>query len=151
MNIIFVGPTGVHHALIAAHIFMGDLYNNDYSEVEHFGDETADLSGELIYVGQDEEGSQIYTFGAGRNYELASVIISDFRDLFGVGSDQLVARAVVVPGSLLFYTLSYVPPMLGGRYFSGLLASFLAVRQFDHIRSQTLAFKDELNLTRQQS
>lgn len=144
MNIIFVGPTGVHHALIAAHIFMGDLHNNDYRHIKQFGDWRLDSKGELIYVGQDSEGTQVYTFGAGRNYELASTIISDFRDLFGVGADELVARAVNVRGYLLFYALSYIPSWLGGRYLSNLLADYLSVRQFAQIRAETLAFKNEL-------
>lgn len=149
MNVIFVGPTGVHHALIAAHIFMGDLHSNDYREVEHFGDQTADLSGELIYVGQNAEGVHVYTFGAGRNHELASTIITDFRNLYGAGSDELVAQAVAVPGYYLFYALSYIPPLLGGRYFSNLLAAYLSVRQFDKIERQILAFKNQLKLLRQ--
>jgi hypothetical protein len=148
MNIIFVGPTGVHHALIAAHIFMGDLHNNDYRQVKHFDDHKRDLSGELIYVGQDKEGAQVYTFGAGRNHELAAVIISDFRSLFGIGPEELVAWAVTVPGYLLFYALGYIPPCLGGRYLTNLLAGWLSVRQFEHIRTETLAFKDELKRVR---
>lgn len=149
MNVIFVGPTGVHHALIAAHIFMGDLHNNDYSQIAYYGDQNADLSGELIYVGQAEEGVQVYTFGAGRNHELASTIIADFRDLYGVGPDELVARVVSVPGYLFFYALSYIPAFLGGRYLSNLLAGYLTVKQFEHIKHQTLSLKDELRSMRQ--
>ncbi|HCF50126.1 MAG TPA: hypothetical protein DER60_07585 [Syntrophomonas sp.] len=110
LNVIFVGPTGVHHALIAAHIFMGDLHSNDYRFVEHYDDKEADLKGDLLYVGEDANGVKVYAFGAGANYELAPAIIADLRDLFGFSEEELVARAVSIPGNLLFYGLNYLPP-----------------------------------------
>jgi hypothetical protein len=110
LHVIFVGPTGVHHALIAAHIFMGNLHSNDYRFIEHYGDIRLDSKGELLYVGQTAEGVKVYTFGAGPNHELAPAIIAGFRDLFGFGERDLIARAVSVPGNLWLYVLSYLPP-----------------------------------------
>jgi len=110
LNVIFVGPTGVHHALIAAHIFMGDLHNNDFRLIEHYGDRELDSKAELWYVGQTDDGAKVYTFGAGPNHKLAAEIIADFRDLLGFGEEELVARAVPVPGNLWLYALSYLPP-----------------------------------------
>ena len=48
-------------------------------------------------------------FGAGPNHELPA-IIAGFRDLFGFGERDLIARAVSVPGNLWLYVLSYLPP-----------------------------------------
>lgn len=144
MYVIFVGLTGVHHALIAAHVFMGDLNNTEFRLIQHFCDKDMDQKGSLFYVGKDANGVQVYTFGAGHNPELAAGIINELRDILGFAEGDLAARAVSIPGDAIIAFLSRIPHYMGGNYLQNLLGQVLVGRQFEKIKKETLAFKSEL-------
>lgn len=136
--------TGVHHALIAAHVFMGDLHSDNFRLIQHFGDKDIEQKGDLFYVGKDAHGVQVYTFGAGHNQELAAGIINELRNILGFAEEELTARAVSIPGDAVIAALSRIPTYMGGSYLQNLLGQVLTERYFEKIKTETLAFKSEL-------
>jgi hypothetical protein len=148
LYVIFVGLTGVHHALIAAHVFIDDLHSNNFRLIQHFGDRDLEKKGDLFCVGQDDHGALIYTFGAGHDQELAAGVIEELRNILGFDEKDLAVRAVSIPGDAIIAALGRIPAYMGGSCLQNLLGQILIAWQFERIKNETLTFKSEMESRR---
>lgn len=144
---IFVDLTGTYHALVAAHLFIGDdLQSDNFQFVENFGNREIDRRGDLCYVGRDEQGVRVYTFGTGRNQELAAGVIEELRNIFGFQEKDLAVKSMCIPGSAFIAACSHIPSFMGGNYLQDRLGQNLIKWQFERIKNETLRFKSELKV-----
>ena len=130
MNIIFIANTGTHHALIAAHIYLGRLNKPDFRYVTGFGDTAADKSGFPIYIGEDQQGNRVYTLGVGKDVLMGKKSLEDLRNLLGFSEEELVIEPVSVAGQGIIMLISHWPKLLGGGYLNVKGSTFLLRRQF---------------------
>lgn len=132
MTIIFLGTSGVHHALIAANIYLKKPVT-DFNSIPDFANVALESSGFPIYVGQDKEGNQVYSLGAGSDVEMAKKSIEDLRDVLGCSADDLAVKPVSVKGEKMLALLNLIPASLGGRLWHNLIPGLILKNQLKTI------------------
>lgn len=127
MNIIFLGTSGVHHALIAANIYLKKTVT-DFNSIPDFANIALESSGFPIFVGEDNQGNQVYSLGAG-DVEMAKKSIEDLRNVLGCSANDLVVKPVSVKGEKLLALLNHIPASLGGRLWHNLIPALILKSQ----------------------
>jgi len=128
MNILFLGTSGVHHALIAANIYLKKPVT-DFNSIPDFANIALESSGFPIYVGQDKEDNQVYSLGAGSDIDMAQKSIEDLRNVLGYSTHDLVVKPVSVKGEKLLTLLNHIPASLGGRLWHRLIPALILKSQ----------------------
>ncbi|MBC7075761.1 MAG: DUF3189 family protein [Syntrophomonadaceae bacterium] len=146
MKIVFLANTGVHHALIAANIFLEKLEKDDFRLVKGFCDISKDVSGFPIFVGEDKAGNQVYTVGVGDDLNIARKTIEELAQMFGYSSRDLVVKPVSIKGERLISLLSKIPHLLGGSYLNLHISSYIIKLNFARLFEEISVFKAQLNI-----
>ena len=131
MNILFLGTSGVHQALIAANIYLKKPVA-DFNSISDFADLALESSGFPIYVGEDKEGNQVYSLGVG-DVEMAQKSIEDLRNVLGRSDNDLVVKPVSIRGEKLMALLNHIPASLGGRLWHRLIPALILKSQLKAI------------------
>lgn len=143
MKILFLGTSGVHHPLIAAHIFLERLHKPDFRFVRGFCDTYHDESGYPIFIGSDQNGDEVYTLGVGTETEVSYKSIKNLADLVGT-EGELTLKAVSMPGERLLYYAGKIPQLIGGRYINEYLSNYLIGKEFSRIKEEVDEFRKGL-------
>jgi hypothetical protein len=144
VKILFIGTTGVHHALVAANIFLGRLSQPDFSKIEGYADNYNDMSGYPILVNDDGKDNQVYTMGVGRELKVAHRAIGQFIELLGCSSKDLIVHPISVKGETLLLLLKILPEAFGGKIFNTFISNLVIKRQFSNISNDVNRFKEKL-------
>ncbi len=144
MKIIFLGNTGVHHALVAANIFLGRLKESDFRLIEGFCDLAKDSTGFPIFIDKDEEGNEIYTVGAGKELIIAQKTINELVRVFGCSSRDLIVKPVSIKGEKVISLLSKIPDMLGRSYLNFHISSYIISKDFPRLFREIMDFKNQV-------
>ena len=131
MTIIFLGTSGVHHTLIAANIYLKKPVT-DLNSIPDFANIDLESSGFPIYVGEDKQGNQVYSLGAG-DVEMAKKSIEDLRNVLGRSDNDLVVKPVSIRGEKLMALLNHIPASLGGRLWHRLIPALILKSQLKAI------------------
>jgi len=131
MNILFLGTSGVYHALIAANIYLKKPVA-DFNSISDFADLALESSGFPIYVGEDKQGNQVYSLGVG-DVEMAKKSIEDLRNVLGRSANDLVVKSVSIKGEKLMALLNHIPASLGGRLWHRLIPALILKSQLKAI------------------
>lgn len=81
MKLFYYCFAGSHSSVIAANIHLKKLPDNrlpsikEIMEVEYFNQRDKNQCGQELYLGEDEQGHQIYVIGLGKDRELALQVI----------------------------------------------------------------------------
>ena len=132
MNILFLGTSGVHHALIVANIYLKKPVV-DFNSIPDFANVVLESSGFPIYVGEDNQGNQVYSLGAGSDINMVKKSIEGLRNVFGYSANDLVVKPVSVKGEKLLALLKLIPASLGGRLWHKLLPALILKSQLKNI------------------
>lgn len=133
MKVIFIGTTGVHHALVAANLLAGKGEWERYSALEGFDDCSLEKSGQPLLVHDDGKGNQIFALGVGKDLQLAHRAITQFIDLCGFKSSDLWIEPINIKGDKLFLWLVRTPDIKSFKTISHMIIESLIKRQFKHI------------------
>lgn len=133
MNILFLGTSGVHHALIAANIYL-EKPVKDFNSIPNFANIALESSGFPIFVGEDNQGNQVYSLGAG-DVEMAKKSIEDLRNVLGRPANDLVVKPVSVKGEKLLALLNHIPASLGGRLWHNLIPALILKGQLKRMET----------------
>jgi hypothetical protein len=136
MDIIFLGTTGVHHALVAAHIYLENLPDEKYYNLHNYANLALEAEGAPIYIGRDKPGNRVYSLGGGKDLKMAKKSIEDLTALLGYSSRDLLVQTITIPGDKLLAILCGIPPVLGGSLWSELIAAVLLKSQLPDIRQK---------------
>jgi len=96
MNILFIGTTGIHHTLIAAHLFLDHLNEQDYDDLEFWGDWAKEELGSPLFVGHDEMGNKVYVLGVGWDVLMAQKSIEQLDKLLNNDLPDLIVKPVFI-------------------------------------------------------
>jgi len=110
MNIIFLGTTGVHHVLVAAHLYLGEEISEDLSNIKDFNDLEKELTGYPIFVGEDGDNNQVYVLGAGLEVQMVKRSIEQLTEIMGVPRDNLLVQPIYIKLDKLFLLYSLLAP-----------------------------------------
>ncbi|ABI68643.1 DUF3189 family protein [Syntrophomonas wolfei] len=128
MKIVFLGTTGVQHALIAAHIYLGQLGVEDFRDLEYYCDLSQESSGFPIFIGDDARGNQIYSLGVGKDLQMGQKTIENLLTILGFSYQDLTLRPVSIKAERFLACLGKIPRYLGGRKIN-LFFSDIILRQ----------------------
>lgn len=144
MKILFLGTSGVHHPLIAAHIFLERLHKPDFRFVRGFCDTYHDESGYPIFIDRDRNGDEVYTLGVGTETEASCKSIKNLADLVGYPEGGLILKAISMPGERLLYYVGKISKLIGGRYLNEYLSNYLIGKEFSRIKEEVDEFRKGL-------
>lgn len=134
MKVIFIGTTGVHHALVAAHLLAGEMTGKRYSALKGFDDCRLEKNGQPLLVHDDGRGNQIFALGVGKDLQLAHRAITQFIDVCGFKSSDLWIEPVTIKGDKLFLWLVRTPDIKSLKTASHMIMERLIRWQFMNIR-----------------
>lgn len=144
MKIMFIGTTGVHHALIAANIFLNRINEPRFKLVRGYADNQLDLDGHPILVDDDGQGNQIYTLGVGKNLDVGKKVFEHFVQLLGESQESLTIKPVPIKGEKIFLLLQKIPEALGGKIINPFVSNIIIKRQFPQLVEDVNVFKQQL-------
>lgn len=144
MVIIFLGTTGVHHALIAANLYIKDTDINLLFLKDSFGDMTKEAMGYPIYIGKDEYGNEVYSLGVGPEIKMAEISIKNLREILGFDESKLLVFPVRIKGEWLVNIVSKLPPVLGLGYIHALVVKWVIRGQIEALNQQIDEVKNEV-------
>lgn len=114
MKIIFLGTTGIQHSLIAAHIYLEKLEEQDFRDLEYYCDLSKESSGFPIFIGDDARGNQVYSLGVGKDLQMGQKTIENLLTILGFSFQDLTLRPVSIKAERFLAYLGKIPRYLGG-------------------------------------
>jgi hypothetical protein len=114
MKIVFLGTTGVQHSLIAAHIYLGQLKEQDFRSLEYYCDLSQEPSGFPIFIGDDARGNSVYSLGVGKDLQMGQKTIENLLIILGFSSQDLALRPISIKAEVFLACLGKIPRYLGG-------------------------------------
>jgi hypothetical protein len=95
MNILFIGTTGIHHPLLAANIYLGQLGEN-YSDLKFWGDWSSEALGLPLFLGCDDLGNKVYVLGVGWDVRMAQKSIEQLDRLLNDDIPDIIVKPVYI-------------------------------------------------------
>ncbi len=105
MNIIFLGTTGIHHTLIAAHIYLTNQEPADYNTLRFWNDRTSDDLGYPLYLDTDNQGNKIYCLGVGWDVLMVERSIKQLVEILDCQQEQLKLKPILIRRERLLFFL----------------------------------------------
>ncbi|MGI5911509.1 MAG: DUF3189 family protein [Syntrophomonadaceae bacterium] len=139
MNLIFLGTTGVHHALVAANIYLDRLNEEKYYNLDSYADLQLESQGFPIYIGQDIKGNKVYSLGVGSDIPMAQKSIEDLVAIMGYATNDLITIPLSIYGDKLIRLISFFP--VGATLLSKIVAGVLIKSQLSSIYKNIEEFK----------
>ncbi|MDD4627269.1 MAG: DUF3189 family protein [Syntrophomonas sp.] len=142
MKIIFLGTTGVQHALIAAHIYLGQLRERDFASLESYCNLSKESSALPIFIGKDERGNQVFSLGVGKDLEMGQKTIDNLVSILGFSSQDLILRPVSIKGEILLVYLTKIPRFLGGQWINHFFSNIILGQELSTIKENIEQFRN---------
>lgn len=96
MNILFIGTTGIHHTLVAAHIYLGQLNDNDYCDLKFWGDWSSEALGIPLFLDYDDIGNKVYVLGVGWDVRMAQKSLEQLDKLLNDDLPDLIVNPIFI-------------------------------------------------------
>lgn len=147
MNIIFIGTTGVHHVLVAAHMYLGNEIKEDLNNIKNFNDLKQEMTGYPIFVGDDTQKNHVYTLGAGTEVQMVKRSIEQLTDIMEIPRDNLIVQPIFIKLDklILLYNLLAQGRMKGLINVYEALIKVLIKKELPILKKQINNFKKILN------
>ena len=143
MKIIFLGLTGVHHALIAGYYYLnGETIEN--LGLQGFADVELEKSGFPILLGVDENNNQVYALGCETDVSMMEKTIAEFADILGSGPDQLLVLPISIAGEKLLLWLTILAGYTGAGQWYNYCSRFLVKKELPAIIAQVYEMRGRL-------
>ncbi len=113
MKILFIGTSGVHHVLIAAHLFLAGNELSDIFLSPGFADMKLEQAGYPIYIGAKSDAKEVYVLGVGHEVQMAKRALNDLITILGFSKSDLLVVPIAIKGERLITLISKLPPLLG--------------------------------------
>lgn len=144
LKIIFIATTGVHHALVAANIYLGKLNKPEFQDISGFCDNSKDISGYPIVVDDSNQTVQVYTLGVSKHILLATKSIEQLVELLGYTSQDLIVKPVFIKGEKVLAFIAKIPGILGGNFINHYVSNIILKREFNNIYNDITDFRAQL-------
>lgn len=148
MIIVLPGTTAVHHTLVAAHLYLNTINAPDFGRLDGYCDMSMDYSGYPLYIGNDNNGNQVYTLGLGRLVEVGCHAINDFMQIMGIDSSQLLVKDIRIPSELDIWAASKASriPLGLGSVINRLVSDYTIAREFELIKSEVRRLTEQVSI-----
>jgi len=141
-NVIFLGSSGVHHTLLAAHLYIDPECRRDYQNLPHFNDYHQEAGGHLIYIGSDREGRRVHSLGVGSDVEMVRKTLDQLRIILDSSADELQLIPIIIKSQRLITFIHQLSRLACLKSLSSKLILNLLNQEHDYIKEQILSFTD---------
>ena len=142
MNILFIGTTGIHHTLIAAHLYLDHLDNQNYYDLKFWGDWSKEALGLPLFVDCDEMGNKVYVLGVGWDVQMAQKSIEQLDQLLNNDLPDLIVKPVYIKFERVLLFLHQLGRRKKLNKLMQLLITNLLKWEFITIQRQVTRFRD---------
>ncbi len=142
MNILFIGTTGIHHTLIAAHLYLDHLDHQNYHDLKFWGDWSKEALGLPLFVDCDEMGNKVYVLGVGWDVQMAQKTIEQLDKLLNNDLPDLVVKPVFIKRERVLLFLHRLGRRKKLNQLVQTLITILLKWEFITIQKQVEKFKD---------
>lgn len=141
MNILFIGTTGIHHTLLAAHLYLGQFNGKDYRQLKFWGDFPREAQGRPLFIDYDDRGNMVYVLGVGLDVRMAQKSIEQLDKILNNDPQNLIVEPVFIKRErmlLLLHRLGQRPSM---QEMAQLIIAGLLNNEYMTIQKQMEDFK----------
>lgn len=139
MKLVFIGTTAVHHALVAAHLYLNNAKTiEDVYALDGYCDTSLDRTGYPVYVGKDRHENKIYTLGLGSQLEVGIKAIKTFLEAMQPQSSEIQIQPIRISEEFLLFYLTKLDGLPGFYLLHQKLATRILNKNMDVIASQIL-------------
>lgn len=146
MNLIFLGSTGVHQALLAASMHLDPQLrqlNPDCRDLPHFNDYWQEAGGRPLYVGTDQDGRRVHTLGVGPDVTMARKTLEHLRIILDTSSEELQLIPIVIRSQRLIDWLHQPARLNWMKPLSSYLIAVLLKWEYQNVKRQLPARVDQ--------
>ncbi len=136
MNIIFLGSTGVHQALLAASLYIDPQRDFDYKVLPYFNDYQHEAGGHPIYIGRDSFERRIHSLGVGSDVKMVSKTINQLRIILDTSPEELQLVPIMIKSQRLISWLHQISRLTCFKSLSSYLIAGILNREYENIRQQ---------------
>jgi len=144
MNILFIGTTGIHHTLIAAHLYLGSLNDENYSDLEYWGDWASEALGLPLFLDYDDVGNRVYVLGVGWDVQMAQKAIEQLEELLSSDLQSLIVKPVFIKREIVLLFLHRVGRRKKLNRLVQTLITSLLKKEFITIQKQVEKFRERV-------
>ncbi len=144
MNILFLGTTGIHHTLIAAHLYLGKPSPANYRNIKFWGDRSKEALGYPLFVDLDEQRNGIYSLGVGRDVLMATKSIEQLLEILNCTESDLIVKPVFINRERLLLFLHRIGRIKIVNYLVLPMIAYLLKKEFATINQQIKEFKSKV-------
>jgi hypothetical protein len=143
MNILFIGTTGIHHVLLAAHQYLG-IDGMDFSGFKYWGDHQREGSGRPLFLDRDNRGNKVFAVGVGPSIAMAEKSISQLLQILKVPEQEIIVKPIYSRYDPLWGWLYRLETWAATRRAANGIIEYLLRRDSDRIKSQVEEFQKEV-------
>ncbi len=136
MNILFIATTGVHHALIAAYMYLDPLNTENYRHLKYFDNYELEISGKPLYLGMDSSGNRVFSLGVGSDVGMVKKSIEQLSTILDAKSNELQIIPIVIKSQWLILILQRASRLGVLKSLSSVLINYLLKRDLPAIYDQ---------------
>jgi len=144
MNILFIGTTGIHHTLIAAHLYLNQLNEQDYSDLELWADWDKEALGLPLFLDYDDRGNKVYVLGVGCEVLMAQKTIEQLDKLLNRGSNDIIIKPVFIKREKVLLLLHRWGRNKKSNQLVRMLITYLLKKEFFTIQKQVERFRERV-------
>jgi len=141
MNILFLGTTGIHHTLIAAHLYLGKPEPANYRNIRFWGDRSRESLGYPLFLDYDEQRNGIYSLGVGRDVLMATKSIEQLVEILNCTEGDLIVKPISIKREWILLFLHRIGRFKIVNYLLLPVIAYLLKKEFATIRQQVEEFK----------
>lgn len=144
MNILFIGTTGIHHTLVAANIYLGQLSENNYSDLKFWGDWSSEALGLPLFLDYDDMGNKVYVLGVGWDVRMAQKSIEQLDKLLNDDISDIIVKPVFIKREKVLLFLHRIGRRQKLNQLMQSLITTLLRKEFITIQNQIEKFKNRV-------
>jgi hypothetical protein len=144
MNILFIGTTGIHHTLIAAHLYLGKPEPSHYKNIRFWGDRSREALGYPLLIDYDEQRNGIYSLGVGRDVLMVTKSIEQLVEIFNCTEGDLIVKPILIKRERILLFLHRIGRIKIVNYLLLPVIAYLLKKEFTAISQQVKDFKSEV-------
>ncbi|PKM77038.1 MAG: hypothetical protein CVU90_09265 [Firmicutes bacterium HGW-Firmicutes-15] len=147
MNILFLGTTGIHHTLIAAHLYLGKPEPNNYRDIQFWGDRSSEALGYPIFLDNDEQSNGVYSLGVGRDVLMAAKSIKQLVEILNCTERDLMIKPVFIKRERILLFLHRIGRVKIVHYLVIPIIAYLIKNELTGICEQVEELKSQFRFT----
>jgi len=141
MNIIFLGTTGIHHTLIAAHLYLGKLEQEGYANLKFWDDRNKEVLGYPIFIDYDKKRNKIYSLGGGWEVLMTQKTIEQLVKIMDFSEQDLVVKPIFIKRERILLLLYKIGRFKIVNRLVLPVINYLIKKEFTAIKQQVEEFK----------